>query len=321
MATPEEIAAAREGLTTDQLKWLGNADPTDPFIRARGGLPPLPSQTTIPSNSDVLTAEKYSDGTRTPSKTQLEMLSEQTAGFDTAEDIVNRQNAEFDDQGRMPADIRDQVAGQPKTPASAEWANAKDLRALIRTPSSYLVGPAAGPANKLKDFGGILFPYTPSIRIENQATYGSVAPVHSNYVQYFFKNSSVAPIEISGTFTAQNENEAAIWLGVVHLLRALTKMRWGTDANAGSPPPVCRLEAYGDYVFRNVPVAIQNFSIELSDGVDYISVRDSATYKTSLVPVMSSISINLIPMYSRQEIRDFSVSKWVTGNLKGKGYL
>jgi hypothetical protein len=29
------------GLTTEQIQFLGNADPTDPFIRARGGLPPL----------------------------------------------------------------------------------------------------------------------------------------------------------------------------------------------------------------------------------------------------------------------------------------
>jgi hypothetical protein len=320
MATPEEIAAAREGLTTDQLKWLGNADPTDPFIRARGGLPPLSTQTTIPSASDVSTFEKFSDGTRTPSKTQADMLAEQTAGFgfNTAEDLLSQQNEDFE---RMPADIKEQVAGAAKTPVSAEWAGAKDLRVLIRTPASYLTGPAAGPANKLKEFGGILFPYTPAVRIENQASYGSVSPTHSNYAQYFYRGSSVSPIEITGKFTVQNETEAAIWLGVVHLLRSLTKMRWGKDSNAGSPPPVCRLEGYGDYVFRNVPVALQSFSIELPDSVDYMSVRNNQTYKTSLVPILSSISVILVPVYSRQEIRDFSVSSWLSGNLKGKGYL
>jgi len=320
MATPEEIAAAREGLTTDQLKWLGNADPTDPFIRARGGLPPLPSQTTIPSSSDVGTFEKYADGTKTPNKTQADMLSEQTAGFgfNTAEDMLKQQELDFD---RMPSDVKQKVAGAAKTPASAEWAGAKDLRVLIRTPATYLTGPAAGPAGKLKEFGGILFPYTPSIRIENQANYGSTTPTHSNYTQYFYRSSSVSPIEINGKFTVQNEAEASIWLGVVHLLRSLTKMRWGSEQYAGSPPPVCRLEGYGDYVFRNVPVAVQNFSIELPENIDYMSVRDNTTYKTSLVPILSSVSVSLVPIYSRQEIRDFTVSSWLSGNLKGKGYL
>jgi hypothetical protein len=34
-----------EGLTADQLNRLGDADPTDPFIRLRLGLPPLPDST------------------------------------------------------------------------------------------------------------------------------------------------------------------------------------------------------------------------------------------------------------------------------------
>ena len=36
---------AYAGLTPEQIQFLGNADPTDPYIRARGGLPQLPGST------------------------------------------------------------------------------------------------------------------------------------------------------------------------------------------------------------------------------------------------------------------------------------
>ena len=216
-------------------------------------------------------------------------------------------------------------AEQPATGGSkATWAGTKDLRTLLRVPSSYLVGPAAGPSSILKTFGGILFPYTPSIGWDNQASYTSVNPVHSNYTQYFYRNSTVGPISVSGKFTVQNEHEAAVFLAIQHLLRSLTKMRFGTDSNAGSPPPVCRLDAYGDMMLSNVPVSVASWKVELPDSVDYIAVKDSAkfgNYATTMAPVVSTLSITLNLMYSRKEIREFSVDGWLNNKLKNKGYL
>jgi hypothetical protein len=143
--------------------------------------------------------------------------------------------------------------------------------------------------------------------------------VHSNYTQYFYKNSQVGQISISGKFTVQNEKEGKVWLGIVHLLRSLTKMRWGNDADAGSPPPVCRLEAYGDFMLRNVPVVIANFKFDLPDNVDYMAVKGE--YKNTLVPTISTLSISLNVMYSRREMQEYSVDKWIQGNLRGQGYL
>lgn len=219
------------------------------------------------------------------------------------------------------------LTGQPKipdgaqaptpTPASAQWAGAKDLRVFLRAPLSYMTGPMTRP---LTEFGGILFPYTPVVSYDNQASYGSVNPIHSNYTQYFFKNSSVGNISVTGKLTVQNEKEAIIWLSIQHLLRALTKMRWGKDVDAGSPPPVCRLEGYGDFMLRNVPVVVSQFKIDYPDNVDYIAVN-TGVFKTSLVPTISSLSLTLNPSYSRKELQDFSVDSWLSGGLKGKGYL
>ena len=288
-------------------------------------------EATNESKSDAATDKKYSDSTQVPNP------SVQT--FDDGSTLQT-----FDDGSTLATDAEGKVSSSPAdvsgedysrqnrsgipigaergknvTKASAEWAETKDLRVIIRVPKSYLKGPAAGPSGTLNNFGGILFPYTPTISYDTQAVYGSVNPVHSNYTQYFYKNSQVGQINITGKFTVQNEKEGKIWLGVVHLLRGLTKMRWGSDANAGSPPPVCRLEAYGDFMLRNVPVVISNFKFDLPDNVDYMAVKGE--YKNTLVPTVSTLNVTLNVMYSRREMQDYSVDSWLQGNLRGQGYL
>lgn len=276
------------------------------------------------SESDSETEAKYADPNNTPNEDPFLLpgddSSNETDDFDLSERYAPADSSDetYAKENRSGVPVGAERASTA-TKASAEWAETKDLRVILRVPQSYLKGPAAGPGKILNDFGGILFPYTPTISYDNQAQYGSVNPVHSNYTQYYFKSSQVGQINISAKFTVQNEKEGKIWLGVVHLLRSLTKMRWGKDSNAGSPPPVCRLEAYGDYVLRNVPVVISSFKFDLPDNVDYISV--GGEYKNSLVPSITTFNIGLNVMYSRREMQDYSVDDWIAGNLRGQGYL
>jgi hypothetical protein len=97
-------------------------------------------------------------------------------------------------------------------------------------------------------------------------------------------------------------------------------MPFGSDAQAGSAPPVCRLDGFGNYVLANVPVAVTSFKFDLPDSVDYINVSDG-DFINSMAPTVSTLSFTLIPMYSRNEIRNFSVEKFRDGQLTGKGYL
>ena len=223
-----------------------------------------------------------------------------------------------DPNGSGTGNREDGVPGsKASSPAPATWAGAKDMRVMIKVPPDYVKNMASSEVRKVQ---GILFPYTPQISYDTQASYGNSNPLHSNYTQYFFKNSSIGAITISGKWTVQNEVEVKVWMSVVELSRLLTKMPFGSDKYAGSAPPVCRLNGYGDWIFNNIPVAITSFKFDLPDGVDYISVSSSG-YGNTLVPTVSTLSYTLIPMYSRQEIRDFGVDKWIAGQLTGKGYL
>ena len=220
--------------------------------------------------------------------------------------------------------------GSKPTAANAGFtSNTTDFRARLRVPASYMVtgSPAAGPNDILKTNGGILFPYTPSVGVDNKAEYGSNSPLHSNFAFYFFKNAAVGPITVTAKFTVQNEYEGAVLLSVIHLLRCLTKMPQGDDINAGSPPPVCRFDAFGDFMFNNVPVSVASWRHEMPDNVDYITVGrpgSPATYGKTMVPTLSSLNLTLNIMYSRQEMDEYSIDSWSqygNADTPPRGYL
>ena len=180
-----------------------------------------------------------------------------------------------------------------------------------------------GPAGILEKQGGILFPYTTNIQFGESVNYHTKNPIHSNFSQHFFKYSAVDDLKVEGIFTVQNEYDGAVFLSIIHLLRGLTKMRAGTDPVPGSPPPICRFYGYGGSVFRNVPVVIANWSTTFSEKDDYVQVgRKSKVYDgKNFVPVYNKIVLNLKVIYSRAEVLNYNVTDWLSGKLRGKGYL
>ena len=193
----------------------------------------------------------------------------------------------------------------------------KDLRVRIKVPAEYYQsGLTKGYKNVLADAGGIIFPYTPLINLEHKADYVTQTPLHSNYALNFYRNSAVSDISIQGLFTVQNDYDAVTFLSTVHLLRSLTKMRFGTDANKGAPPPVCRLFAYGSFMLDNTPIAISSFKIDLLGDVDYYHLKppEAAAFGEAFVPTKSTINLICKPMYSRNEMLNTGVSKWLTNS-------
>jgi hypothetical protein len=173
--------------------------------------------------------------------------------------------------------------------------------------------------NENLGWGGIYFPVTPTIRQDSKANWNPSALQHSNYAIYSYQNSDVGSISVSGQFPVQTQQEAFYWVATVTALRALTKMRTGNDTVPGAPPPVCRFNAYGSDIYDNVPVVIGNFSIELPSDVDYVTGFNFNGIENK-VPVLSTISLTLIPVYSRREMSQFSVDGFIKGTLS-RGYI
>lgn len=137
----------------------------------------------------------------------------------------------------------------------------------------------------LRTTGGVLFPYTPQITNSYRANYESTDIVHSNYKQYFYKNSSVDELQITADFTAQSTVEANYVLAVIHFFRSVTKMFYGQDPDgtigppAGVPPPLCYLYGYGPDQYRNHPLLVSQFSYTLPNDVDYIRAGAPSLYE------------------------------------------
>ena len=175
-----------------------------------------------------------------------------------------------------------------------------------------------GILDPLIDTNGMIFPYTPNVYITYSANYDNLQPTHSNYPFPVYQNSAVDQFTITGEFTVQNAREGQYWIAANQYLRTVTKMEYGSaSANTGAPPPIVKLNGYGDFVFKDVPVVVVSFNVELSDSVDYIKVPvgDNGSW----APTRSTVTVTLQPAYSRASVNEFSLQKFAQGGYLNEG--
>jgi hypothetical protein len=108
-------------------------------------------------------------------------------------------------------------------------------------------------------------------------------------------------------------------------------MAYGQSPDTGSPPPVVRLNGYGEFVFPNVPVVIRNFTVDLPADVDYIKtqiseeITEEADGSTSVsgsvawAPVQSQVAITVVPVFSRAKVSQFNLNTFINGGYLGSG--
>ena len=227
----------------------------------------------------------------------------------------------------------------------AKWSgrsDKKDWRVRLQVPD--------GPLTKFFDFGnnpilqpladsqGMFWPLTPSMIIQHSSNYNAMDQIHSNYPHQAYQNSQVDSINIIGEFPVQNQQDAKHWVATVNFLRTATKMFFGSeqglDGLKGNPPPILHLSGYGDHMYNKVPVVVNTYNLELRQGIDYISTKQSDIYSQrpanvnvmnqdsdsqTWAPTLSNISVLVTPIYSRDSIKKFSMKKFVRGELNGKG--
>ena len=231
--------------------------------------------------------------------------------------------------------------------ARAKWSgrgDKTDWRVRLQVPE--------GPLTQFFDFAnnpimkplassqGIFWPLTPAVVIQHSANYNAMDQVHSNYPHQAYQNSQVDSMNIIGEFPVQNSDDAKHWVATINFLRTATKMFFGKEDGLnglkGNPPPIMHLYGYGDHMFNRVPVVINTFNVELRPGIDYISTKQNpdgySTPRTrermglpelddsqTWAPTLSNISVLVTPIYSRDSIKNFSMKKFVNGELNGKG--
>jgi hypothetical protein len=186
---------------------------------------------------------------------------------------------------------------------------------------------SSGLLDPIKQTGGLVWQYTPSIFVAGRANYNTADFYGSNYPFVTYMNSSPPNLVVVQDFTANTVAEARYMLAVMHFLKASTKAYFG-DASVksgdyGTPPPVLVFEYLGDHGFNKVPVVVTDYQYDLNPDVDYVPVKtDIAGDETTYVPVISNISITLQPSYTPHKLRKrFDLDKFVTGESYKDGFI
>ncbi len=228
----------------------------------------------------------------------------------------------------------DQIAN---TQTQATWAAGNtDWRVRLEFPLNAGAAFANGPSSIMgplfqNGMSALIFPYTPTVSMTHTASYNSLEPTHSNYPFMAYQNSKVEQITITGEFYCETGPDAAYWIAAVHYLRSVTKMAFGdSGGDTGQPPPVLKLNGYGDYVFNNLPVVVKSFTVELPNDVDYISSgiwagndrtprndddgNATLAARVGYAPTKSTITVVVQPVYSRTQQRTFNLSEFVKGS-------
>ena len=173
---------------------------------------------------------------------------------------------------------------------------------------------------------GVIFPYTPTLQVTHNANYSAQKLTHNNYAQYFYENSEVQAISLTGEFTVQNVNEGQYLLASLYFFRSITKMFFGQDQLAGNPPPIVFLNGYGQYYLPNVPCVVTSFSHTMPADCDYMDIPEpglvydpnftNPVLNSTRLPTTSSITLQLQPIYSRlAQSQGFSLNDFARGAL------
>jgi hypothetical protein len=183
---------------------------------------------------------------------------------------------------------------------------------------------------------GVIFPYTPTVTLSHTARYGTQTLTHSNYNSYFYEGSEIGSIQINGEFTVQNVKEGQYLMAAIQFFRICTKMFFGGDEYAGSPPPLVFLDGYGYAYLPHIPCVVTQFSHTMQGEVDYVQIPIGVDIGSSgelpvgppspndsyggivRLPTSSTITVNLQPVYSRKNIAEnFTLEKYARGNTRG----
>jgi len=227
-------------------------------------------------------------------------------------------------QGAMPTFKKRTDAVVKTTRGENDWRVKLSVPPQYTSASNSLLSPLYE-----KTGGNMVFPFTPSILMTHSAHYNAMQPIHTNYPFQNYQHSAVDAITIAGDFFVETEEDAEYWVAVIHYLRSVTKMFYGTGPESGNPPPIVRLNGYGDYVFNNVPVVVQSFNVELPTDVNYIKTglspgasNGNSAPAVGWCPTQSAITVTVMPTYSRGQVsqfnmQDFVSGKYITGNKAG----
>lgn len=179
--------------------------------------------------------------------------------------------------------------------------------------------PNSNILSMLYETQGLLFPYTPTINVNQTVNWDPISLVQNNYDVNTYQRTPSVGISVTGVFTTQTQREGEYVMAVLHFLRTVTKSYFGTkdstSGKAGTPPPVVYLDGFGDFMFATLPCVIKSYSYAFDENTDS-NVFTSRTGAKARLPAKLSISMELgVQINMNRQRSDFSLDEFRTGAL------
>lgn len=148
---------------------------------------------------------------------------------------------------------------------------------LTTTGSS--IYPPGHPLYPLTQTGGLVFPFNPVISENLGVRYDVTELTHSNESINAFKNVENVRISLSDCVWVCDTFDQAIYtLGVIHFFRSFTLMDFGRKKpGTGKPPSPMWFNAYGNFMYCQIPVLIERVDWSFPPDVDYVGVPNPGT--------------------------------------------
>jgi hypothetical protein len=132
---------------------------------------------------------------------------------------------------------------------------------------------------------GLVFPYNPIISEMLGVRYDTTELTHSNESIHAFKNTENVRLSLSDcVWSAETFDQAIYVLAVIHFFRSYVLMDFGRGTQApsrktgtGKPPSPMWFNAYGDYMYSQIPVLIERVDWTFPQDVDYVGVPNPGT--------------------------------------------
>lgn len=197
-----------------------------------------------------------------------------------------------------------------------------DTRVRIRPFASDYFGSSELLAPLKDTSNGVIFPYQPTLNIQQQVDYATMSMVHSNQDYLAYSRSPNVTVSISGKFTVQNQYEGRYAFAAIHFFRSASKMAFGmNDPNAGLPPPICLLTGHGEYMFNNARCILRNFTHNYDETIDTVKVEIGNGGSVRL-PALFTIGIEcVIQQTGRFMAQNFTMDKYKDGTILKDGYF
>lgn len=156
--------------------------------------------------------------------------------------------------------------------------DAKGRRVRLRPKPGAISGPngiygSNGILQPLRSTNGLVWPYQPEINYTQTVTWKSMELVQTNQEILSYEATPAPKFTVTGNFSVQNQQEGIYALAAIHFLRTVSKMYFGdSDNNAGTPPPVLLFDAYGQYMFNQLPVVVTQWNATMPNDINYVPI-------------------------------------------------